>query len=52
MAVFKWDYTYYMNKDEIKKLKDKPEPLIPPKAFDFSKAERVKMTKEELLLRE
>ena len=52
VAVFNWDYTYYMTPDELKKLKEKPEKLQPPKSFDFSKAERVFITKEELKQRE
>lgn len=49
MAVYKWDYTYHMTKDEIKALKDKkPEQLKPPKYFDLNKAERVYITREEL----
>ena len=52
MAIFKWDNTYFMTPDELKKLKDKPEPLIPPKSFDFSKAERVIITKEDIKRRE
>lgn len=41
-----------MDKEEVKKLKEKPEPLIPPKSFDFSKAERVVITKEDLKRKE
>lgn len=43
-----------MTEDELKKLpKDKiPEKLVAPKAFDFSQAERVYMTREELIRRE
>lgn len=41
-----------MSPEEIKKLKEKPAKLIPPKAFDFSQAERVVITKEELKQRE
>lgn len=54
IAVFKYDFTYFMTPDEIKKLpKEKqPEPLEIPKSFDFSKAERVFITKEELKRRE
>ena len=52
IAAFKWDYTYFLSKDELKKLKEKPEPLIPPKSFDFSKAERVYITKEDLKRKE
>lgn len=35
MAIFNWDFTYFMTPDEIKKMKDKPEPLKPIKAFDL-----------------
>ena len=24
MAIFKWDYTYFMSKDDVKKIKEKP----------------------------
>ena len=48
MAVFKWDYTYFMTKDEIKALKEKPEVYKIPKAFDLTKAERVHITKEDI----
>jgi hypothetical protein len=42
-----------LSADEAKKLKDKlPTKLIPPKAFDLSKADRVVITKEELKQRE
>jgi len=54
IAVFKYDFTYFMSADELKKLpKDRlPEPLEIPKSFDLSKAERVFITKEELKRRE
>lgn len=52
MAIFKWDFTHFMTADEMKKLKEKPVPLVPPKAFDISKAERVIITKEEIKMRE
>ena len=54
VAIFKYDWTYFLTEDELKKLpQDKiPEKLVPPTAFDFSKAERVYMTREELLRRE
>lgn len=52
IAVFKWDFTHFMNDDDLKKLKERPEPLIPPKSFDFSRAERVIITKEDLKKRE
>lgn len=41
-----------MDKEEIKKLKEKPEPIVAPKGFDFAKAERVIITKEEIKRRE
>lgn len=41
-----------MSPDELKKLKDKPAKVVPPKAFDFINAERVIITKEELKQRE
>ncbi len=54
IGVFKYDFTYFMSEEELKKFpKDKlPEPIAPARAFDFSKAERVFMTKEELKRRE
>ena len=55
IAVFKWDYTYFMSAEELKKLKgDKAPPakLVPPKSFDLATAERVVITKEELKQRE
>ena len=52
-AVFKWDFTYFMGKEELAKFKgDKPEKLVPPKSFDLSSAERVIITKEELKQKE
>jgi hypothetical protein len=50
IGVFKYDFTYFMSPDDLKKFpKDKlPEKLVPPKAFDLSQAERVFITKEEL----
>jgi hypothetical protein len=54
IAIFKYDYSFFMPVDEVKKLKgDKAVPkLTPPKAFDLTKAERVIITKEELKQRE
>lgn len=52
MAIFNWDFTYFMTPDEIKKMKEKPEPLKPIKAFDLQKAERIYITKEEIKMRE
>ena len=53
-AIFKYDWTYFLTEDELKKLPKEqiPEKLVPPKSFDFSKAERVYMTREELMRRE
>jgi hypothetical protein len=51
IAIFKYDYSYFMTPEEIKK-KGAPTKLVPPKSFDFSKAERVIITKEELKKRE
>ena len=48
IAIFKYDYTFFMSPEEVKKLKEKPAKLVPPKAFDFTNAERVVITKEEL----
>ena len=48
IAIFKWDYTFFMSPEELKKMKDKPEKLVAPKSFDFTKAERVIITKEDL----
>ena len=48
IAIFKYDYTYFMSPEEVKKLKEKPSKLVPAKAFDFTTAERVVITKEEL----
>ena len=54
IAVYKYDFTYFMTPEEIKKLpqEKKPEPLAMPKSFDFNTAERVIITKEELKKRE
>lgn len=52
MAIFKWDYTYFMTAEDVKKMKDKPEPLKPIKALDLQKAERIFITKEEIKMRE
>ena len=53
MAVYKMDWTHFMSKQEIKEQKiDKPEPLTKPKMFDLSKAKRIKVTREEIKLRE
>ena len=54
IGVFKYDFTYFMSADELKKLpKDKlPEPLDAAKAFDLAQSLRVYITKEELKRRE
>lgn len=53
MAVFNYDFTYFMSKDELKAYKgEKPAKLVPPKMFDLSKAERVFVNKEDIKLKE
>lgn len=54
IGVHKWDFTFYMTPEELKKFpKEKlPEKHLIPKSFDFSLAERVFITKEELKRRE
>jgi len=54
MAVFKVDWKQFMSEKEIKDYKggDVLEPLEPAKMFDFSKAKRVKVTREEIKMRE
>ena len=55
IAIFKYDFTYFMSADEIKKLKgDKlpPPRAVAPKSFDLTTADRVIITKEELKQRE
>jgi hypothetical protein len=51
IAVFKYDYSYFMTPEEIKK-KGAPTKLVAPKSFDLATAERVIITKEELKQRE
>ena len=43
-----------MSEEDLAKLPEEklPEPFVIPKAFDFSKAERVVMTREELIRRQ
>lgn len=41
-----------MTEEEKKKAKDLPEKLIPPKAIDLYKAERIVITKEDIKARE
>jgi hypothetical protein len=51
MAAFKYDFTYFMSKEELKAFKgEKPEKLVIPKQFDLSKAERVFVNKDEIKL--
>ena len=54
MAVHQWDYTYFLDKDELKKLKkdDLPEQYEIPKHPKLDTAERVFTTKEEIKRRE
>ena len=54
IGIHKWDFTFFMTADELKKFpKDRlPEKVNIPKSFDFSLAERVFITKEELKKRE
>ena len=54
IGVHKWNFTYFMTADELKKFpKDKlPEKVAIPSSFDFSLADRVFITKEELKKRE
>jgi hypothetical protein len=51
-AAYKYDFTYFMTPEEISKHKELPTPLVAPKSFDISKAERVIITKEDLKQRE
>ena len=49
MAVHKYDFTYFMSKEELKAFKGEiPGKLQPPKMFDLSQAERVKIDREQL----
>ena len=51
MAAFKYDFTYFMRKEELKAFKgEKPEKLVIPKQFDLSKAERIFVNKDEIKL--
>lgn len=54
IAVFKYDFTMFMTPEEIQKLpkEQQLEPLVPAKSLDFSKAERVYITREEIIRRE
>ena len=49
MAVHKYDFTYFMTKEELKAFKGEvPGKLKSPKMFDLSKAERVTVDREQL----
>ena len=49
MAVHKYDFTYFMSKEELKAFKgDVPGKLQSPKMFDLSQAERVTVDREQL----
>lgn len=50
MAVYKWDASIYMTKEEIDALPEERKPQLydPPKYFDLSKAERIIIKKEEM----
>ena len=54
MAVYKWNNSYFMAKEEIEKLPENKRPVIaiPPKMFDLSKAERIKVNKDDLKVTE
>lgn len=55
IAIFKYDFTYFLPPDELKKLKGDrapPPKAVAPKSFDLTTAERVVITKEELKQRE
>lgn len=46
MVVHKYDFTHFMSKEELKAFKGEiPGKLQPPKMFDLSQAERVKVDK-------
>ena len=49
MAVHKYDFTFFMTKEELKAFKGVvPGKLQSPKMFDLSKAERVTIDREQL----
>ncbi len=53
MAVFNYDFTYHMTKEELKAYKGElPEKLKIPHQFDLSKAERVYTDKDAIKLAE
>jgi len=53
MAVHKLDASQFMSKEELKEYPHGPVSLtVPPKIFDLDKAKRVKITKEEINLKE
>ena len=54
MAVHQWDFTYFLNEEEMKKLKpeDKPEEFEIPKHPDMTTAERIFISKEQIKMQE
>ena len=54
MAIYKWDASIYMSKEEIDALPEERKPRLytPPKHIDLSKAERVYIKKEEMHIQE
>ena len=54
MAIFKWSNKQFMTEEEYKNTPDDKKPYIPvpPKMFDLSKAERIKINKEDLKVTE
>lgn len=54
MAVHQWDFTYFLNEEELKKLKpeEKPEEFEVPKHPDMATAERIFISKEQIKMEE
>jgi len=53
MAIFQWDNSIFMTKEEHSKLPDeKKQKVEPPTMFDLSKAERVFINKDDLKVQE
>jgi hypothetical protein len=53
MAIFNWDNTLFMSKEEIKKLPaEKKKKAVPPVMFDLSKASKVTIDKADLKVQE
>lgn len=49
MAIYKWDNQMFMTPDDLKKLSDDQKIIKkPPTGFDFSKAERIFIKKDDL----